>query len=269
MIGKYAGIESAKNVSKLLRYTSPPDAFKSYGKVRYEVGCDVACLHESLIYIFPAMAAAKEAHATIVMAGLDLPVEAEGLDRADLLLPGGRLPLTWYEAGYIEMLPMTSMPLRLIDTLGYPGRTYKLLNGSTVYPFGYGLSYTQFNYTLIAAVELMNILLNKTQHCHKFKYRDETYKPSCPAVLLDDLDRSEVVFVYSKPPDGIVGTHAKQVIGFERVFAKAGQRMEVNFVIGVPKSLGIVDYTGYKLFTIGDTRDRGWRRSWDLIPPSN
>ncbi|KAM1245186.1 hypothetical protein ACFX2G_037243 [Malus domestica] len=202
MIGKYAGIESAKNVSKLLRYTSPPDAFKSYGKVRYEVGCDVACLHESLIYIFPAMAAAKEAHATIVMAGLDLPVEAEGLDRADLLLPGGRLPLTWYEAGYIEMLPMTSMPLRLIDTLGYPGRTYKLLNGST-------------------------------------------------------------------PPDGIVGTHAKQVIGFERVFAKAGQRMEVNFVIGVPKSLGIVDYTGYKLFTIGDTRDRGWRRSWDLIPPSN
>ncbi|CAN6546148.1 unnamed protein product [Malus baccata var. baccata] len=149
------------------------------------------------------MAAAKAVHATIVMVGLDSSVEAEGLDRVDLLLPGyqtqlstklfakqndnhkyknydrcnkcisiassrGRLPLTWYEAGYVKMLPMTSMPLRPMDTLGYPGRTYKLLNGSTVYPFGYGLSYTQFNYTLIAAVESMNILLNKTQHCHKF-----------------------------------------------------------------------------------------------------
>lgn len=59
------------------------------------------------------------------------------------------------------------------------------------------------------------------------------------------------------------------MIGFERVFAKAGQSMEVNFVFGVPKSLGIVDYTGYKLLTIGDTRDHGCRRSWDLIPPSN
>ncbi|KAM1045508.1 hypothetical protein EV1_036098 [Malus domestica] len=107
------------------------------------------------------MAAAKAVHATIVMVGLDSSVEAEGLDRVDLLLPEGRLPLTWYEAGYVKMLPMKSMPLRPIDTLGYPGRAYKLLNGST-------------------------------------------------------------------PPDGIVGTHAKQVIGFERVFAKAGQRMEVN-----------------------------------------
>ncbi|KAM1045506.1 hypothetical protein FF1_036454 [Malus domestica] len=127
------------------------------------------------------MAAAKAVHATIVMVGLDSSVEAEGLDRVDLLLPGGRLPLTWYEAGYVKML---------LDTLGYPGRTYKLLNGSTVYPFGYGLSYTQFNYTLIAAVEVKHV---------------------------GKRDRSEVVFVYSKPPDGIVGTHAKQVIGAPRL----------------------------------------------------
>ncbi|RXH98993.1 hypothetical protein DVH24_011318 [Malus domestica] len=170
------------------------------------------------------MAAAKAVHATIVMVGLDSSVEAEGLDRVDLLLPGyqtqlstnlfaqqndnHKLPLTWYEAGYVKMLPMKSMPLRPIDTLGYPGRTYKLLNGSTVYPFGYGLSYTQFNYTLIAAVEVKHV---------------------------GKRDRSEVVFVYSKPPDGIVGTHAKQVIGFERVFAKAGQRMEVEIVKALPE----------------------------------
>ncbi|CAB4306790.1 unnamed protein product [Prunus armeniaca] len=325
MIGNYAGVPC--------QYTSPIDAFKSYGEVTYEVGCDVACQNESLI--FPAMRAAKKADATILVVGLDLSVEAEGLDRVDLLLPGyqtqlinqvaqvsrgpvilvvmsagcvdisfakqndkikailwagypgeeggraiadivfghhnpgGRLPLTWYEANYVDMLPMTSMPLRPIDSLGYPGRTYKFFNGSTVYQFGYGLSYTQFNYTLKAADRSMDILLNNTQHCRNIKYEDEASKPPCPAVLVDDLyyehdfsvkvevknvgrrDGSEVVFVYSKPPDGIVGTHGKQMIGFERVFVKAGQSKEVYFVFSVPKALGIVDYTAYKLLPSG------------------
>ncbi|XWS39313.1 hypothetical protein CRYUN_Cryun18bG0040800 [Craigia yunnanensis] len=54
--------------------------------------------------------------------------------------PGGRLPLTWYEADYVDKLPITSMSLRPVGN--YPGRTYKFFNGSTVYSFGYGLSYT-------------------------------------------------------------------------------------------------------------------------------
>lgn len=141
---------------------------------------------------------------------------------------GGRLPLTWYNADYVDMLPMTSMPLRPVDSIGYPGRTCKFFNGSTVYPFGYGLSYTQFNYTLTAADKSVDILLNNTQHCRYIKYEDAAYKPSCPAVLVDDVyyihdfsvkiqvknvgkrDGSEVVFVYSKPPEGIAGTHAKR-----------------------------------------------------------
>ncbi|KAI9198110.1 hypothetical protein LWI28_010377 [Acer negundo] len=34
--------------------------------------------------------------------------------------PGGRLPITWYEANYVDMLPMTSLQLRPVDSLGYP-----------------------------------------------------------------------------------------------------------------------------------------------------
>lgn len=80
MIGNYAGIPC--------RYTSPLDAFKQEVKeVIYEIGCDsVACLNGSLI--FPAMEAAKKADATVIVVGLDLSVEAEMLDRVDLLLPG-------------------------------------------------------------------------------------------------------------------------------------------------------------------------------------
>lgn len=51
------------------------------------MGCgDIACKNDS--FIFPAMKAAARADATIVLAGLDLSVEAEGLDRTDLFLPG-------------------------------------------------------------------------------------------------------------------------------------------------------------------------------------
>ena len=103
------------------------------------------------------------------------------------MFSGGRLPLTWYEAEYVNKLPLTSMQLRPDDTHGYPGRTYKFFNGSTVFPFGYGLSYTKFNYTLTALQTSQPIKLNRFQHCRDLLYKNETFKPGCPAVLVDDL----------------------------------------------------------------------------------
>lgn len=62
------------------------------------------------------------------------------------------------------MLPMTSMPLRPADSFGYPGRTYKFYNGAAVYPFGYGLSYTEFRNELASPAEAyLEIKLNKYQ----------------------------------------------------------------------------------------------------------
>ncbi|KAJ9135930.1 hypothetical protein P3X46_033050 [Hevea brasiliensis] len=326
MIGNYAGIPC--------RYVSPIEGFSAFAEVTYEMGCaDVACKNDSLI--FPAMEAAREADATILMVGLDLSVEAEGRDRVDLLLPGyqtqlinqvakaskgpvilvimaagcvdisfaknneliqailwagypgqeggraiadivfgkhnpgGRLPLTWYKAEYVDAVPMTSMPLRPVDEFGYPGRTYKFFNGSTVYPFGYGLSYTNFSYKITPSKTALKIKLNKYQHCNNLNYTNDDVKPFCPAVLVEDLgcehefgleatvenagkmDGSEVVMVYSKPPTGITGTHAKQVIGFERVFVPAGGKNKVKFTFDVCKSLAIVDGRGNKVLPSG------------------
>ncbi|KAF2282803.1 hypothetical protein GH714_043094 [Hevea brasiliensis] len=316
------------------RYVSPIEGFSAFAEVTYEMGCaDVACKNDSLI--FPAMEAAREADATILLVGLDLSVEAEGRDRVDLLLPGyqtqlinqvakaskgpvilvimaagcvdisfaknneliqailwagypgqeggraiadivfgkhnpgGRLPLTWYKAEYVDAVPMTSMPLRPVDEFGYPGRTYKFFNGSTVYPFGYGLSYTNFSYKITPSKTALKIKLNKYQHCNNLNYTNDDVKPFCPAVLVEDLgcehefgleatvenagkmDGSEVVMVYSKPPTGITGTHAKQVIGFERVFVPAGGKNKVKFTFDVCKSLAIVDGRGNKVLPSG------------------
>ncbi|WJZ86831.1 hypothetical protein VitviT2T_006250 [Vitis vinifera] len=105
--------------------------------------------------------------------------------------PGGRLPVTWYENGYVGMLPMTSMALRSVESLGYPGRKYKFFSGSTVYPFGCGLSYTNFSYSLTAPTRSIHTHLKKLQPCRSMAYSICSVIPQCPAVLVDDLSCNE------------------------------------------------------------------------------
>ncbi|KAI5670888.1 hypothetical protein M9H77_11252 [Catharanthus roseus] len=330
MIGNYAGIPC--------RYTSPLDAFKEATEVIYEVGCDtVSCKNESLI--FPAMQAAQNTDATVLVVGIDLSIEAESLDRRDLLLPGyqrqlieqvamsakgpvilvvmsaggvdiefaknnpnikaiiwagyageegghgiadvvfgkynpsGRLPLTWHENDYVNMLPMISMPLRPIDSLGYPGRTYKFYNGSVVYPFGYGLSYTTFNYNVEASKKMLDVNLDKFIKCRDLNYTQGVAKPSCPAVLIDDLsdcqikindlefsveventgdrDGSEAVLVYWVAPNGILDAPIKQLVAFQKVFVEAGRSTKVDFKLCPTKDLGLIDFQAYNLLAAG------------------
>ncbi|KAK9084421.1 hypothetical protein Scep_030892 [Stephania cephalantha] len=208
----------------------------------------------------------------IIWAGY--PGQEGGQAIADILFgkynPGGRLPLTWYQANYVDQVPMTSMLLRPDDTLGYPGRTYKFFNGTTVYPFGYGLSYSTYNYTLpLTSPRSVNIKLGKLQHCRDLTFNEGAFRPACPAVLVEDtaceeelefevdvfnngtMDGSHVVMVYSTPPAGIARTHAKKVIGFQRVFVQAGESTTVKFTFNVCKSLSIVEYNGYTLLPSG------------------
>ena len=99
------------------------------------MGCsDVACKNES--FIFPAMEAAKKADATIIFAGIDLSVEAESLDRDDLLLPGyqtqlinqvasvanGPVVLVLMSAGGVDIsFAKRNENIKSILWVGYPG----------------------------------------------------------------------------------------------------------------------------------------------------
>lgn len=118
------------------RYVSPIEGFSAFGEVKYEMGCgDVACKNDSLI--FPAMEAAREADATILVVGLDLSVESEGRDRVDLLLPGyqnllinqvskaskGPVILVIMTAGGVDIsFAKESTNIQSILWAGYPGQ---------------------------------------------------------------------------------------------------------------------------------------------------
>jgi beta-D-xylosidase 4 len=58
--------------------------------------------------------------------------------------PAGRLPVTQYPASYVNEVSIYDIELRPNDT--YPGRTNRFYTGVPTLPFGYGLSYTTFEF---------------------------------------------------------------------------------------------------------------------------
>ncbi len=57
----------------------------------------------------------------------------------------GRLPVTQYPAKYAEEVDIFEINLRPNAT--FPGRTYMWYTGTPVYPFGYGMHYTTFDFS--------------------------------------------------------------------------------------------------------------------------
>jgi beta-D-xylosidase 4 len=129
MISNYAGVPC--------RYTTPLQGLQNYiSTVSYEPGCsDVKCGDESLIGA--AAKAAAAADVVVMVVGLDQSVEAEGLDRDNLTLPGFQEKLVLEVAnatkGSVVLVVMSAGPIDVSFTknvssivgilwVGYPGQ---------------------------------------------------------------------------------------------------------------------------------------------------
>ena len=147
--------------------------------------------------------------------------QAQGTAMAKILFgeanPGGKLNATWYKS--MNDLPeITDYTLR--GGPGKNGRTYWYFNKDVSYEFGYGLSYTTFEYS-------------------NFSISRNAITPNDRITVCADVkntggvDGDEVVQIYVRTPDSPASLERpiKRLRGFQRVTIAAGQTKTVSIDI--------------------------------------
>lgn len=142
--------------------------------------------------------------------------------------PGGRLPVTFPKStGQIEL----NFPFK---PGSQDGQYFSGPNGSgntrvhgPLYPFGYGLSYTTFDYS-------------------NLRIKQETPYSQSPVTVTVDVKNSgtytgdEVVQLYIRDKVSSVITYDSQLRGFERISLRPGETKTVSFTL-LPEDLQILD----------------------------
>jgi beta-glucosidase len=152
------------------------------------------------------------------------PGEFGGNAIADVLFgdynPAGRLPITFYKS--VEDLPD-------FKSYNMENRTYKYFKGEPLFPFGHGLSYTNFiyqNFTLPSDINAGNEIPVSVEVINSGKY-----------------DGDEIVQLYVSLNQIKTDTPSRSLVGFERIHLKVGERKIVNFNI-LPSKYAYINKNG-------------------------
>jgi beta-glucosidase len=142
--------------------------------------------------------------------------------------PAGRLPITFYRS--IADLPDFS-------DYSMANRTYRYFKGPVLYPFGFGLSYSHFEYGRpeVSAVKVK---------------AGESLTVKVKLKNTSAVDGDEVAQLYVTPPRTEVSPQLA-LEGFERVHLAAGESREVTFTLD-PRALSEVDAKGVRRETGGE-----------------
>jgi beta-glucosidase len=133
--------------------------------------------------------------------------------------PAGRLPVTFYTG--VDQLPP-------FEDYAMKGRTYRYFEGTPLYPFGYGLSYTTFSYGGLSVPTLI-----------------EAGKPLTAEVTVTNTGSKagdEVAQLYLSFPK-VAGAPLKALRGFQRVHLEAGASEKVRFEL-TSRDLSMVTEAG-------------------------
>ncbi|MBN9302661.1 MULTISPECIES: beta-glucosidase BglX [Dysgonomonas] len=115
---------------------------------------------------------------------------------------------------------------------------YLDVSNDPLYPFGFGLSYSKFDYS--------DVKLSSTQID-----ANGELTASVTVTNKSKVDGAEVVQLYIRDVVGSVTRPVKELKGFEKVFIKAGESKTVNFKI-TPEMLKFYDYDLNFVFEPGD-----------------
>ena len=160
--------------------------------------------------------------------------------------PGGRLPVTYYPASYVDAVSMLDMQMRPSST--NPGLTYKFYTGQPIFEFGYGLSYTTFNYTwnnqsIISSYSIQSLMENG--------YEEKRVPVQSIRVNVTNIGSragDEVVLGFMYPPKSSFSDPSppiKELIGFERIHLDVNETKEVIIPVHI-RSLLTVALNGSK-----------------------
>ncbi len=143
--------------------------------------------------------------------------------------PAGRLPVTFYKS--TEELPAFA-------DYSMENRTYKFMKGDALYPFGFGLSYTSFEYSDIT--------------CSAGKIKNGgSISVSVKVKNAGTMEAEEVVQVYIRDMEATVRVPRHSLCGFKRVHLKGGEQKTVTFDID-QAAMSVVDMQGRRKVENGE-----------------
>ena len=141
--------------------------------------------------------------------------------------PAGRLPVTFYTG--VDQLPP-------FEDYSMKGRTYRYFQGTPLYPFGYGLSYTTFSYS--------DLTLPTSPVA--------AGQPMTAEVTVTNTGKragDEVAQLYLSFPT-VAGAPIRALRGFQRVHLDPGESQKVHFDLK-PRDLSMVTEAGEPIIPEG------------------
>ena len=163
------------------------------------------------------------------------PGQEGGTAIADVLFgdysPGGRLPITF---------PRSIADVPSFTDYSMKGRTYRYLEAAPLYPFGFGLTYSDFAYS--------NLELSKSR-----------LSAGDTLQLWVDLENhgkvagDEVAQLYLRDLEASSATPHHSLRGFQRVHLAAGEKRRLAFSL-TPKDLSLIDEHGRRVIEPGRFR---------------
>ena len=159
-------------------------------------------------------------------------------------VPSGKTPITFLrKSGHIPMYYNTTKNIFSGYYGGKSEMNYEDSVASPYYPFGYGLSYTSFEYT------------NIQTDCEKITVSDlkagKKIKCSIDVSNVGDYDGKEVVQLYVHDVLGTYMRPIRELKDYKKILLKTGEKQNVAFELGYDE-LGYYKPTGEYLVEVGD-----------------
>lgn len=230
-------IEKAKNVDKVVVFAGLPDSYESEGydrehmelpKVQNDLIAELAKVSESVIVVLENGSPVSMPWLSQVDAVLETYLAGQGVGVATIQVlygnanPSGRLAETFPIAlennpAYIEFGgDCKTIDYREGVFVGY--RYYTKKKMPVLFPFGYGLSYSKFDYGML------NVSTKEISD-------DEILEVSIDITNSSDIAGKEVVQVYVEPdiPDTKIRRPVRELKAFDKIYLEPREKKTVTF----------------------------------------